>query len=1388
VQPISALSIAGTDRIVTVSGQVTGNSSFVKTGVGILRLTNATNNYTGDTIVSQGTLLLGPTGSIPAGSTVKLNSGVLANWNSSLTLGSNIQLIQNSTIDVERATTLTSTGTISGDFTYVGAPTGLTKTGLGTLVLGGTNTYLGATTINGGVLSISSDANLGNPGGSTVLPGGITFGVAGGHLAVTSSVTSNRVITMTAAGSINVAAGQTYINNAPTAGAGLLTINGPGTVILNGLNTTGVNSHDNTAISNGATLMTQAALGTPFGDVAVTINGGSLRVNTNGPGAAFVIPTVNFAGGSFIRLDAQMGNDIQLTATTLARVGAGTLAIVPGVDGNLGNTAGADARVLGTTILGQTTNNVPGLATLNNLGGVSGNNVNAVAGSILRLASSTDASASFVSYDPVLGFISATPASALTNTFAGSTSATIANINSATAITGTVDVFGLTTTANISGGTLRLRSMNTNDMGALIFNGTSTMSSNLIVNGLTPSVNLTGASTASTTTITVPSTAGLVVGMPISGPGIPVGATIATIASATTFTISSAATSTASNLTLVVNPATTGASEGIIYVSGNTGTAATISGGISARTITKTGAGELILSGSNGIYGALTVNNGTLTLGGSAAATRQTTALVLNDIAKLNVNGGNVTFASLAGTAGIVGNASTAANGTLTISGNTSTTFLGNIVNAINGGTKTTGLIKNGAGTLTLGTLTANNTLANQNSFTGGVTINQGVLIAQDPMALGGANGSTPGTVTLQGGELRLNSNGGGPNGNIIFGNPATNGINVAIAGSAIINVDRVTANTGNQIQIGNLSIANSTLSLTGGNSYSLRVAGTTALNGAYANVNTATAGATFLQLAGVVSGTAGLNKFGQGTTGYGTLRISGTANTFTGGTNIHAGAVQVTGTTGTPLGSGPVNVNAGAVLRIAGNGSIAGISSLNLNSNINSLPAIVLDTDYNPGTGLNTAIQMNGGFNAVLQLAVPAFNSALNMADYENGRLFLGAYGATEIQYLAPTLGVGADNTYRLGANTGASFAFVGSDNVLGTASGAGTARVVIGSPLGNIGGTTAGSGTVIFRNSNNYSGGTTINRGSAVILDTGAGGTSPLGSGIVEVFGTLRTGTPGGLNSPSFYNSVTNANNNVILMRPGSLVQIFDQLGSVADGQGRWADATGQDLNGGALRFDGVANAQSVETVGDITITKGSTLTVVRPAGSGSTTFNVGNLIRSAGSTLSITHTANQLGQPIANPVTSFERLTTTSVLTTGGLTNNGSGVVNGGMVAPWIIDATENSFMGYNVAGVGHGFQSLKSTGTPAAGQSEYTFRATAAGNFGSGRLVTDIVDIVTGTQTLNANTTIYALRTAQNIAPTASFNSLTLNSGGLIMTGGIINPVQTAAANVSPVTCK
>ena len=102
---------------------------------------------------------------------------------------------------------------------------------------------------------------------------------------------------------------------------------------------------------------------------------------------------------------------------------------------------------------------------------------------------------------------------------------------------------------------------------------------------------------------------------------------------------------------------------------------------------------------------------------------------------------------------------------TFIISGTPSTTFFGTIQD----GAGTTALEKNGTGTFTLGTINPNFTNAGKNTFTGGVTLNQGGLQVNDPQALG------KGDLSLVGGTLLLKSNGGGINGTIVVGNPATN-------------------------------------------------------------------------------------------------------------------------------------------------------------------------------------------------------------------------------------------------------------------------------------------------------------------------------------------------------------------------------------------------------------------------------------------------------------------------------------------------------------------------------------------------------------------------------------------------------------------------------------
>lgn len=230
---------------------------------------------------------------------------------------------------------------------------------VGTLVLGGINTYTGGTTVHGGVLSVSADGNLGAAGTHVTLDGG-TLGIAG-----TGFNTTSRAFTLGAnGGSLDIAdAGNTFDLGQTIDGSGGLTKLGAGTLVLGGANTyAGATTVQGGVLSVSADNNLGAAAG------GLTLDGSTLQVT----GTAFNSTARNIVlsnGGSIDIVDASNTLDVSGAVTGnggLTKLGAGTLALSGAnsytggtmvksgtlsvaADNNLGNAAGGVA-LDGTTL------------------------------------------------------------------------------------------------------------------------------------------------------------------------------------------------------------------------------------------------------------------------------------------------------------------------------------------------------------------------------------------------------------------------------------------------------------------------------------------------------------------------------------------------------------------------------------------------------------------------------------------------------------------------------------------------------------------------------------------------------------------------------------------------------------------------------------------------------------------------------------------------------------------------------------------------------------------------------------------------------------------------------------------------------------------------------
>ncbi|TCO92740.1 autotransporter-associated beta strand protein [Chthoniobacter flavus] len=1504
VNNTTGMTIIGGD-IIDGAGTASLNG-ITKTGSGPIEF-RGHNTYSGFTNVNGGTIVVESDSDISVNSQITFNGGALGVWNQSMSTDRDYILVGNGTFDVGDARTLTQVGPNGSDLgSIISGPGMFIKNGFGTLILNGTNANSGgnAVQINNGILQISANVNLGDPAvNGQIVAGGGTLRVDGTFTSARNILPNTNITTSLG---LNITDENTFtstglLNNN---GTGIFTIlkTGAGTFINNSNNslkrlvvTNGVfQSSSNTPVAAAAS--------------EIDLSGGTLRLQNLTANQAVVTPLTNFLGGGHIELQSADGFSSQFAPTSLDRIATGTLVISAGTStlGGAGNTNAvrilpdnmnfaadrtavtttsnivtvsntADLEV-GMTVTGQ---GIPANATITAINSptsitISANataantyltfggaapRANAVNNGIFPASVVTaDAAglASFTTNDPTNGIVAftgytaigATPATFNTPTVVGDVGI------GGTVLTGVNSLYALRTSGDITGGTLKIGSISNSREGGMIVNGNVRISSNLIIDPTSADARQVSSA---------------------SGEGV--------------FYVAPNVTLTLAG-DLLANSFTKFGGGKVVFSGGNNsilgaltvqeGTLEVAPGAQFARLATDlvlNGQGTLDLNGNDArfssLYNTAGVGGGIITNTGSSDASLTIfapTATVAVPPSRAGVIGQNTNkvITGLASTAdlqvgmsvsgtNIAGGAyiqsidsptqiTIAAPGNnANVSPSTQTVTFGSSIFAgriMDGPTNKLTFVKNGAGTVILGGFSTAAPRAGDNTFSGGTILNQGTLQIQNPLALGGADGSTPGVVTLFGGTLDLRDDGGGINGTIILGNQQTDGVDVVVAGPATINVDRFSSpNTGNVWQINDLTLSENTLSISGANNYGLRVAGTTTIAGDYAAINSLSDQANGnIQFDGQIVGAGALNKYGTAIQRVAT--INGSNNTYSGGTNIVSGSLQITATSGTPLGTGRVNVFPGAMLRIAGLdptwqpgsfSSVPGQAQLHVLGYYNSLGVVALDNSFDPSSLLTAANFSNAYGSLGVALSNPFFTQTLDMSTIGDGRAFLTSGINTEVAYVASNLipGVGngvAPRTYRLAGGV-SNLAFIGVDNVLNDLAGVGTSVQVgsLNSVFGSGGAIGMTGNSVILRNSNSYTGGTWIGKGSGLSLGVGGSpaGSTPLGSADgtvtgaptdVIIYGTLQLENR---LEASYFNAATGKNANNYILMPGGNINITDFAGQEAGGNGRWADTDanggGLNLNGGSFRYNGAANLDSSERVGTFTVSKDSRILLDRSNNSGTVTLIVNDLPRVDHGVLQIQAlqgggtTANILGIPAQTTLqlqegAGYDHLiinTPGSAATVlGGTTSMGAGAVNSGMAPGWIIDASANSFVTYNPTAANTGFQTLVTSGspgassvasngtfTPGANQVGYSKVITGSGTISGSITLTanDIVDVnAGGGVTLNSpSTSVYALRTNRDINPTAANNTLTIASGALLSVGNTLNlNAAPAATNAAP----
>ncbi len=1060
----------------TLSGVVGGPGALTKVGSGNLSLTNA-NGYSGGTLLNAGSISVFTNTSLGGGSLIMQDGTSLIAGANALSLANAAVLNGNSTVNTN-GFQLTLSGIISGSGTLV-------KAGMGPLILSGTNSYSGGTSLNTGAIVIANNSALGT---GTVTMADSTALVS----ALANTVIGNNIVTL-GNGTLNTLANNFTINGI-ISGAGSITKVGTGNLFLNGANSyaggTALNAGtitvgNNAGLGTGTLTMVDGTFlvagvdGLNVGNAVVTLGNGTIDTGAN----VFTLSGILSGAGSFTKLGS--GNLILTGANTYAGgtlLNAGTITV-----------ANNSALGTGTLTMADGTTLASGAADLVLANAITTLGVGTIdtAGNTLTLNGVIDGAGSLTKVNTgnlVLNGV---------NLYSGGTS-----INGGTVTVGTNTALGTGDVVMADGTMLRAGVDGLALANLITINGTSTMNTQGFTFTLNGVIGGTGTlAKIGTGTLVLNGANSYAGGTALNAGTIRVGNNSALGTGTLTMADGTTLASGAADLVLANAITTLGA--GTVDTTANVFTLNGVIDG--AGSISKVGSGTLVLGGDNAYSGGTNLNAGTIqvntntALGTGGLVMADGTALLagvnslalangvtLNGTSTLNTQGFTLTLNGVIGGTGTlskIGTGTLELNGDNTYSGGTSLTA--GTIRVGNNNALGTGNLAMAAGTI-LQSGAAALTIGNTISMAGGATVD----VAGQTLTLGG--------LISGAGPLSVIDSASVPAAALVL-----TGLNTYTGGTVVTGTTVLVsqdANLGNAA--GGITLVGGTLRTTA----SFSTARTFALGTGGGTVDVATG--TTLTTTGVVSGTS-LTKIGGGT-----LALNA-ANTYAGGTALNAGTISVGNNAA--LGTGALAMAGGTTLAAGANNlalanaiSTAGVGTVDTGSNIFTLAGVV--------SGAGSIAKVGTGNLVVNGANTYAGGTALNAGTItvgNNAGLGTGVLTMAD----ATTLSAGvtgltvANNIVTLGAATINSGATPSALTLSGVISGAGSVSKTGTGILNLTGASTYTGATTVAAGTLNVTGSlastVTVNAGAAL---TGTGTVGPLN---VVAGGSVNPGVPGATNT---------------------------------------------------------------------------------------------------------------------------------------------------------------------------------------------------------------------------------------------------------------------------------